>query len=99
MPNVRARCGQGATYALVCETLKFRGCIDEVLQLASLSQLVSVRRAASCAGCSDVSLPLSVSGLCPCLGCVRACVRLRLRHRQCVAEHTRVAVGCVHNAV
>ncbi len=33
---------QRATYALVCETLKFKAVIDEVLQLANLTKLIKV---------------------------------------------------------
>jgi hypothetical protein len=42
---------QRATYALVCETLKFKAVIDEILAFANLKQLVPVRFCAPASVC------------------------------------------------
>ncbi len=53
---------QAASYALVCETLKYKSVIEEILQLSGLSSLAKVRTAASASLVSQIAKPFSICG-------------------------------------
>ena len=90
---------QRATYAVVCETLKFKPVIDDVLALARLQQLVKVRTLRAANMYSEVCVCLwrlvRQATRAPCLRCVLSGVVLG----RASGRRQRHTLGCVRGPV